>query len=99
MDLYKIELVDPITFQSQGVHETEIPVALVDAVRAGLNNLTTPEVPEDYIITPVIVSPNLREVSFGVLENTPEGTKFRFVVALQTKDNWDNNQKQEKKEE
>lgn len=89
MENYKIEVINDFSLKSSGVHETEIPVVLLEAVREGLKKLDPAEGESLFSITPVMANPNLKELSFGVLEKTAQGTQFKFVVSIKTKEYWD----------
>lgn len=89
MENYKIEVINDFDLKSSGVQETAIPVVLLEAVRQGLKTLDPPEGETVFSITPVMANPNLKELSFGVLEKTSQGTQFKFVVSIKTKEYWD----------
>jgi hypothetical protein len=87
MENYKIKLFDDVTYQSKGVKETEIPLALVEAIQTALNNLPDVE-GEGWHVTPAMTNPNLKEISVGLLTKTTP-TVFKFVVSVKTKEYWD----------
>ena len=89
MENYKIELVDEFTFKSKGVQESEIPMVLVEALRRGLASINEGLDKEVFVVSPIMANPNLKELSFGILENTLQGTKFSFMVSIKTKEYWD----------
>lgn len=90
MTYFKTERFDPITLKNEGVFDTEIPQELVDVIQKALtdSSVIAPSSVR-WITTPVMTNPNLKEISFGILTPSVNGSQFKYVVSIKTKEYWD----------
>lgn len=92
MEKYKINVYSKDGIGVVEEKETEIPNILVQAIAEALKNIEFPADEGETLgyVTPIMINPNLKEVSFGVLSREGYGPAvFKYHVSIRTKEYWD----------